>query len=129
MRSTAVYRLRFIAANTTPSSRVGHHCAQVNRRRFGRTTGSSTAAATNWRTATTPAGPIAANACAPTAAPTWLLAALAVTVARPASVAARRPRAGRGGVEDGVEGGVEGDGTPVSAVVVVVMIRVCAPAG
>ncbi len=48
---------------------------------FGRATGSSTAAATNWRIATTPAGPMAGKAWAPTAAPTWLLVAAPSMVA------------------------------------------------
>lgn len=57
-------------AKTSPSRIVGHHWDQVNRRRFGRAAGRRTATATNWRTATTPAGPMALKACAPTAAPT-----------------------------------------------------------
>jgi len=88
----AEYKLRFITANTRPSSSVGHHCDQVSRRRFGRATGSRTAAATNWRITTTPAGPIAGKACAPIAAPTWLLAALPSMVAIPPAV--RRPPGG-----------------------------------
>src|SRR5262245_13708728 len=73
-------------ATTTPRTIDGHHCAQVNRRRFGRATGSRTASATNCRTTTTPAGPIVPNACAPTAAPTWLLVAAVSIVPTPASV-------------------------------------------
>ena len=70
---------------TTASSSTGHHCAHVIRCSGGRATGSSTAAATHWRTATTPAGPTAAKACVPTAAPTWLATALPVIVAMPRS--------------------------------------------
>ncbi len=47
IRSTAVYRPRFIVANTTPSSSVGHHCPHPNRSGFGRATGNSTSAATH----------------------------------------------------------------------------------
>jgi hypothetical protein len=83
IRSIAVYSDTFMAAKTKPSSSVGHHCAQVNRRNGGRATGSSTAAATTCRTATTPAGPIEAKACAPRAAPSWLLLALPSIVATP----------------------------------------------
>ncbi len=74
IRDTAKYRLRFITAKISASSSAGHHWDQVIRRGFGRATGSSTAAATSWRTATTPGTPIAGNACAPAAAPIWLAA-------------------------------------------------------
>ena len=47
---------------TSASSSVGHHWAQVKRRNGGRAIGSSTAAATSWRTATTPGTPTAAYA-------------------------------------------------------------------
>ena len=63
-------------AKTAASRSTGHHCAQVIRRNGGRAAGSSTPAATSWRTATTPAGPIIGNAWAPIAAPTWLLVEL-----------------------------------------------------
>ncbi len=72
-----------MVANTAARSRVGHHCGHVMRRTGGRAMGSRTTAATIWRTATTPAGPIAANACAPTAAPTWLLMPLPSIVTIP----------------------------------------------
>ncbi|GAB3574670.1 hypothetical protein GCM10027445_35910 [Amycolatopsis endophytica] len=39
---------------------------------------------TNWRTATTPTGPMAGKAVAPTAAPVWLAAELASIMATPA---------------------------------------------
>ena len=44
--------------NTAASSSTGHHCGQLNDRRRGRPTASSTTAATYWRTATTPTGPM-----------------------------------------------------------------------
>lgn len=70
MRSTAEYSVRFIVPKTAASASTGRHCAAVNARTRGRPAASSTAAATHWRTATTPAGPSTGNASAPTAAPT-----------------------------------------------------------
>ena len=43
----------------------------MNERHLGRPAASSTIPAIHWRTATTPAGPIAPNASAPVAAPSW----------------------------------------------------------
>jgi hypothetical protein len=91
MRSMAVYSARFMQPNTTASSSTGHHCGQVIRRSGGRATGSSTAAATTCRTATTPAGPMAPNAWAPDAAPIWLLSALPSMIAIPRSWGRSRP--------------------------------------
>jgi hypothetical protein len=45
---------------------------------------SSTIPAIHWRTATTPAGPIAPNASAPVAAPSWLDRAAPNIIAGPA---------------------------------------------
>jgi hypothetical protein len=53
--------------NASPST--ARHCCQVNEATFGRTAVSSTAAATHWRTATTPAGPRAGKASVAVAAP------------------------------------------------------------
>ena len=48
---------------------TGPHCRRVNARNLGRTELSSTAPATHWRIATTPAGPSAGKASAAVAAP------------------------------------------------------------
>jgi hypothetical protein len=68
-RSTAVYRDRFMVAKISPSAATGPHCRRVNARNRGRTAPSSTAPATHWRIATTPAGPSAGKASAALAAP------------------------------------------------------------
>ena len=82
-RWMAEYRDRFMVPKTTASSRTGHHCCRVRVHSLGLTTGSSTAAATNCRTATTPTGPIPGKASEPLAAPSWLDKALATSVAVP----------------------------------------------
>jgi hypothetical protein len=56
----------------------------VNDRHRGRAVVSSTIPAIHWRTATTPAGPIAPNASAPVAAPSWLDRAAPSIIAGPA---------------------------------------------
>jgi hypothetical protein len=83
---------------TRASSSTGHHWPRVNVPSRGLAMGSSTAAATNWRTTTTPTGPIAGKANEPTAAPTWLESALPSSVATPAAVCVGRrviPRVSR----------------------------------
>ena len=56
-------------AKINASASTGRHCRRVNEANLGRTAVSSTAAATHWRTATTPAGPRTGNASAAVAAP------------------------------------------------------------
>src|SRR6202042_616043 len=86
IRSTAVYRDRFMVAKIRARATTGPHCRRVNARNLGRTELSSTAPATHWRTATTPAGPSAGKASAAVAAPSWLDAALPVISAMPANL-------------------------------------------
>jgi hypothetical protein len=74
-----------MVAKTSASRMTGHHCCQVNLRKAGRPDATSTTAATHWRTATTPAGPIAGNARAPVAAPSWLDSALPSIIVIPES--------------------------------------------
>jgi len=57
-----VYSVKYMVANTSATSSVRDHCGHVVRRNGGRATGSRTAAATVWRTATTPTGPNASKA-------------------------------------------------------------------
>jgi hypothetical protein len=75
-----------MVAKTSPRVSAGHHWRHVKRWIRGRASGSSTARATNWRTATTPAGPITGNAWRPSPAPTWLLVPLASIVSTPVTV-------------------------------------------
>jgi hypothetical protein len=82
-----------MVAKISASASTGRHCRRVNEAYFGRTAASSTAAATHWRTATTPAGPSTGKASAAVAAPSWLDAALPVIKATPAS-RSRRPAPG-----------------------------------
>jgi len=98
-----------MVAKTRPRVSAGHHWRQVKRCTRGRASGSSTASATNWRTATTPAGPMTGKACAPRPAPTWLLVPLASIVSTPVTVFLSVTGAGTG-------------------MVAAVMSRVCGPA-
>ena len=75
-------------AKINASASTARHCRRVNEANLGLAAVSSTAAATHWRTATTPAGPSTGKASAAVAAPNWLDAALPVINAMPAS----RPR-------------------------------------
>ena len=74
-----------MVAKIRARARTGRHCRPVNERNFGRTEVSSTAPATHWRIATTPAGPSTGNASAAVAAPSWLDRALPVISAIPVS--------------------------------------------
>jgi hypothetical protein len=56
-------------AKINASASTGRHCRRVNEANFGRTAVNSTAAATHWRIATTPAGPRTGKASAAVAAP------------------------------------------------------------
>jgi len=67
--SMAAYSDRFMVAKTSARASTGHHCRRVNEANLGRTAVSSTAPATHWRTATTPAGPRTGKASAAVAAP------------------------------------------------------------
>jgi len=58
-----------MVAKINASASTGRHCGHVNEANFGRTAVSSAAAATHWRTATTPAGPSTGKASAAVAAP------------------------------------------------------------
>ncbi|WP_417286790.1 hypothetical protein [Corynebacterium variabile] len=68
---------------------TGHHWSRRSRN-LGLTRGTRIAAVMNWRTATTPTGPMASKALAPRAAPVWFAAELvsisAMPVRRSASV-------------------------------------------
>jgi hypothetical protein len=83
--SIAAYSDRFMVAMISASATTQRHCGRVNAVNFGRTEPSSTAPATHWRTATTPAGPSTGKARAAIAAPNWTEAALPVISAMPAS--------------------------------------------
>jgi hypothetical protein len=65
----AMYSDRFMIAKISARASTGRHCRLVNEENRGRTAVSNTAAATHWRTATTPAGPRTPNASAAVAAP------------------------------------------------------------
>ena len=58
-----------MVAKISASPSTGRHCGQLNDAYFGRTVACSTAPATHWRTATTPAGPSTGRASAAVAAP------------------------------------------------------------
>ena len=82
-----------MVANTAASIPTSDHCPRVNARSRGLPTARRTAAATHWRTATTPTGPITGKASAPNAAPVWLLSAPLSISATPEVVAGRWRRA------------------------------------
>jgi hypothetical protein len=83
--SIAAYSARFMVAKITARASTQRHCGRVNAANLGRTEPSSTAPATHWRTATTPAGPSTGKASAAVAAPSWVEAALPVISTMPVS--------------------------------------------